>query len=117
MVVPAPIARIGVSVIGNARLIGNIQLFTEFLFTNRQSTQLATPGPNAAPTAIGAKAPALTYHNVQLKYAVSKAMNVSFGMDNLLAEHRRAAAAVLLNRAEKKEARQHAIIFLGAPHP
>ncbi len=39
---------------------------------------------NAAPTDIGARAPAVTYHSVQLKYAVSKAMNVSLGIDNLL---------------------------------
>ncbi len=40
----SPAKRIGVSVIGNAKLVGDTQLFTEFLFTNRQSTQLATPG-------------------------------------------------------------------------
>lgn len=39
---------------------------------------------NAAPTDIGARAPAIAYHNVSMKYAISKAMTVSMGIDNLL---------------------------------
>ena len=39
---------------------------------------------NAAPTDIGATAPAVTYHNVQVKYAFSKGWDVSLGVDNLL---------------------------------
>lgn len=39
---------------------------------------------NAAPTEIGATAPAVMYHNVQVKYALSKAWDVSLGVDNLL---------------------------------
>lgn len=38
---------------------------------------------NAAPTDIGARAPAVMYHNAQVKYAVSKSWDVSFGVDNL----------------------------------
>lgn len=38
---------------------------------------------NAAPTDIGATAPALTYHNAQVKYAFSKSWDVAFGVDNL----------------------------------
>lgn len=39
-----PIKRIGFSVFGNLELDANTQLFTELLFSNRQSDQLATPG-------------------------------------------------------------------------
>ncbi|WP_229459397.1 TonB-dependent receptor [Massilia cavernae] len=39
---------------------------------------------NAAPTAIGARAPSVAYHNASVKYAVTKAMTVAFGVDNLL---------------------------------
>ncbi|OWQ83865.1 TonB-dependent receptor [Roseateles aquatilis] len=38
---------------------------------------------NAAPTAIGAKAPGLAYHSVQLKYAFSKQLDLALGIDNL----------------------------------
>ncbi|WP_454831009.1 TonB-dependent receptor [Pseudoxanthomonas wuyuanensis] len=38
---------------------------------------------NAAPGDIGDHAPSVTYHNVQLKYAVSEAFDVSLGIDNL----------------------------------
>ena len=38
---------------------------------------------NAAPTAIGAKVPAVIYQSLQLKYAISKALEVSAGIDNL----------------------------------
>ncbi len=39
---------------------------------------------NASPGDIGDHAPSVTYHNVQLKYAPTKAFDVSFGIDNLL---------------------------------
>jgi iron complex outermembrane receptor protein len=39
---------------------------------------------NAAEGDIGARAPSVAYHNASLKYAVNKAMTVSFGVDNLL---------------------------------
>lgn len=39
---------------------------------------------NAAPTDIGAKAPAITYHSAQLKYAYSKQLDFAVGVDNLL---------------------------------
>ena len=38
---------------------------------------------NASPGDIGDHAPAVTYHNAQLKYALSKNTSVSFGIDNL----------------------------------
>jgi len=38
---------------------------------------------NAAPADIGARAPSLAYHNASVKYAINKAMSVSFGIDNL----------------------------------
>ncbi|MBN8506045.1 MAG: TonB-dependent receptor [Burkholderiales bacterium] len=38
---------------------------------------------NAAPADIGARAPAVMYHSMQLKYAFSKSMDVSLGVDNL----------------------------------
>ncbi|KAF1722300.1 TonB-dependent receptor [Pseudoxanthomonas wuyuanensis] len=38
---------------------------------------------NAAPGDIGDHAPSVSYHNVQLKYAVSEAFDVSLGIDNL----------------------------------
>ena len=38
---------------------------------------------NAAPTAIGARAPSVAYHNASMKYALSKAITLSFGVDNL----------------------------------
>lgn len=38
---------------------------------------------NAAPTDIGAKAPVVTYHSVQVKYAVNKQLDLAFGVDNL----------------------------------
>ncbi len=38
---------------------------------------------NASPGDIGDHAPSLTYHNAQLKFAVSKSMDVAFGVDNL----------------------------------
>ena len=38
---------------------------------------------NAAPADIGAHAPAVAYHNVSVKYALNKAVSVSFGIDNL----------------------------------
>jgi outer membrane receptor protein involved in Fe transport len=39
-----PIKRIGVSAFGNVHLNEKVELFTELMFTNRQSEQLATPG-------------------------------------------------------------------------
>lgn len=39
-----PIKRIGVSAFGNLRLNEQVDLFTELMFTNRKSEQLATPG-------------------------------------------------------------------------
>jgi outer membrane receptor protein involved in Fe transport len=39
-----PIKRIGVSAFGNARLTDSVDMFTELMFTNRKSRQLATPG-------------------------------------------------------------------------
>ncbi len=39
---------------------------------------------NAKPGDIGDHAPTVMYHNAQVKYAVSKAMSVAFGVDNLL---------------------------------
>lgn len=39
---------------------------------------------NAAPADIGARAPSVAYHNASVKFAVSKAMTVAFGVDNLL---------------------------------
>jgi iron complex outermembrane receptor protein len=39
---------------------------------------------NAAPSDIGAQAPGIAYHNAQLKYILSKALTLSFGVDNLL---------------------------------
>lgn len=38
---------------------------------------------NAAAGDIGARAPSVAYHNASLKYALSKAMSLSFGIDNL----------------------------------
>jgi len=38
---------------------------------------------NAAPTDIGARAPAVMYHSMQVKYAFNKSMHVSLGVDNL----------------------------------
>lgn len=38
---------------------------------------------NAAATDIGARAPAVTYHSAQLKYAYSKQLDVAVGVDNL----------------------------------
>ncbi|HEU4852908.1 MAG TPA: TonB-dependent receptor [Telluria sp.] len=38
---------------------------------------------NASPEDIGARAPSVAYHNLSAKYAVTKAMTVSFGVDNL----------------------------------
>ncbi|WP_229255837.1 TonB-dependent receptor domain-containing protein [Duganella sacchari] len=38
---------------------------------------------NASPGDIGDHAPAVTYHNAQLKYALNKNTSVSFGIDNL----------------------------------
>ncbi len=38
---------------------------------------------NAAPTDIGARAPAVTYHSAQLKYAVSRQLDFAVGIDNL----------------------------------
>jgi outer membrane receptor protein involved in Fe transport len=38
---------------------------------------------NAAPGDLGDHAPSVTYHNVQLKYAVTDAFDVSLGIDNL----------------------------------
>jgi iron complex outermembrane recepter protein len=38
---------------------------------------------NASPGNIGDHAPSVTYHNVQLQYAVSEAFDVAFGIDNL----------------------------------
>ena len=38
---------------------------------------------NAAPEDIGARAPSVLYHNASVKYAFSKAMALSFGVDNL----------------------------------
>ncbi len=38
---------------------------------------------NASPGAIGDHAPAVTYHNAQVKYAVNKSLDVAFGVDNL----------------------------------
>lgn len=38
---------------------------------------------NAAPGDIGDHAPSLTYHNAQVKFAVSQAMDLTFGIDNL----------------------------------
>ncbi|MDI4635214.1 TonB-dependent receptor [Pelomonas sp. V22] len=38
---------------------------------------------NAAATDIGAKAPAITYHSAQLKYAYSKQLDFAIGVDNL----------------------------------
>jgi iron complex outermembrane receptor protein len=46
-----PIKRIGFTAFGNMRLNDNVEMFTELLFTNRKSEQLATPG------AIGANRP------------------------------------------------------------
>lgn len=43
----------------------------------------ATDDINAASTDIGAHVSALTYHNAQLKYSFSKALNVAFGIDNI----------------------------------
>ena len=39
-----PIKRVGVSAFGNMRLSDKVDLFSELMFTNRQSEQLATPG-------------------------------------------------------------------------
>jgi len=39
-----PIKRVGASAFGNVRLNDKVDLFTELMFTNRQSRQLATPG-------------------------------------------------------------------------
>ena len=39
-----PIKRIGVTAFGKLNLNDNVELFTELMFTNRQSRQLATPG-------------------------------------------------------------------------
>lgn len=38
---------------------------------------------NASPGDIGDHAPSVAYHNVQLKYAVTEAFDVAFGIDNL----------------------------------
>jgi iron complex outermembrane recepter protein len=38
---------------------------------------------NAASTDIGAKAPVVTYHSLQLKYAFNKQLDLAFGVDNL----------------------------------
>lgn len=38
---------------------------------------------NAAPTEIGARAPAVLYHSVQAKYALNKSLDLSLGIDNL----------------------------------
>ena len=38
---------------------------------------------NASPGDIGARAPSVAYHNVSVKYAVNRAMTLSFGIDNL----------------------------------
>jgi len=38
---------------------------------------------NAAPTDIGARAPAVTYHSAQLKFAYSKQLDLAVGVDNL----------------------------------
>ena len=38
---------------------------------------------NAAPTAIGATAPSIQYHNLQAKYAFSKSLDISAGVNNL----------------------------------
>lgn len=38
---------------------------------------------NAAPTAIGATAPSIQYHNLQAKYAFSKSFDISAGVNNL----------------------------------
>ncbi len=38
---------------------------------------------NAAPTDIGARAPAITYHSIQAKYAVNKSFDIALGIDNL----------------------------------
>ena len=46
-----PIKRVGVSAFGNTQLTDHVSLFTELMFTNRKSEQLATPG------AIGANRP------------------------------------------------------------
>jgi outer membrane receptor protein involved in Fe transport len=42
---------------------------------------------NAAPADIGSRAPGIAYHNVSVKYAVNKAIAVSFGIDNLFDKH------------------------------
>ncbi|MES2759113.1 MAG: TonB-dependent receptor [Pseudomonadota bacterium] len=47
-----PIKRIGMSAFGNVRLNDKVELFTELMFTNRQSEQLATPGAIGATRAI-----------------------------------------------------------------
>jgi iron complex outermembrane receptor protein len=47
-----PIKRIGMSAFGNLRLNDKVELFTELMFTNRQSEQLATPGAIGATRAI-----------------------------------------------------------------
>ena len=39
-----PIKRVGVSAFGNMKLSDKLDLFSELMFTNRQSEQLATPG-------------------------------------------------------------------------
>ncbi|WP_205574724.1 TonB-dependent receptor [Indioceanicola profundi] len=39
-----PIERISASAFGNINVTDDVKLFTELMFTNRQSTQLATPG-------------------------------------------------------------------------
>ena len=38
---------------------------------------------NASPGDIGDHAPSVTYHNMQLKYAFSPAVDLAFGVDNL----------------------------------
>ncbi len=38
---------------------------------------------NAMPANLGARAPGIVYHNASAKYALSKALSVSFGIDNL----------------------------------
>lgn len=38
---------------------------------------------NAAPTDIGARAPSVTYHNVQAKYEIGKSFDIALGIDNL----------------------------------
>ena len=48
-----PIKRIGVSAFGKVHLADSVEMFTELMFTNRQSEQLATPG------SIGANRPIL----------------------------------------------------------